>query len=79
MKTKFKVFWPIIALLVLNACQKEKELVNPIQPTPIPVPSVDKNALVITADNTGLFYANNPIYILSSNGYPSAVNVTTGV
>lgn len=61
MKTKFKVFWPIIALLVLNACQKDKELVNPVQPIPVPVPSVDRNALIITADNTGVFYANNAL------------------
>lgn len=61
MKTKFKVFWPIIALLVLNACQKEKELVNPVQPIPVPVPTVDRNALVITTDNTGVFNASNAL------------------
>jgi outer membrane protein assembly factor BamB len=58
MKTMFKVFWPVIALLALNACQKEKELVSPVQPTPVPVPSYDKNTLIITADNTSGFYAN---------------------
>ena len=58
MKTMFKVFWPVIALLVLNACQKEKELVIPFQPTPVPVPSYDKNTLVVTADVGGVFYAN---------------------
>jgi outer membrane protein assembly factor BamB len=61
MKTMFKVFWPIIALLVLNACEKEKELVSPVLPTPVPAPSADKNALVITADNTGVFYANDAL------------------
>lgn len=61
MKTKFKVVWPLIALLTLNACEKDKEPVNPVQPVPVPVPAADKNALVITADNTGVFYANNAL------------------
>jgi outer membrane protein assembly factor BamB len=61
MKTKFKVFWPIIALLVFNACEKEKELVGPVPPTPVPAPSVDKNAMIISTDNTGVFYANDAL------------------
>ena len=61
MKTNFKVIWPIIALFALNACEKEKELVTPIQPTPVPVPTAEKNALVISTDNTGVFYANNAL------------------
>ncbi|HMO32957.1 MAG TPA: PQQ-binding-like beta-propeller repeat protein [Lacibacter sp.] len=48
MKTMFKAFWLITALLSLNACRKQKNESVP-----------DKNKLVILSDYKGMFYGVN--------------------
>jgi outer membrane protein assembly factor BamB len=49
MKTIFKAFWLIIALLSLNACRKDKDV------------SVENNKLAFVGTESGRFFAINPL------------------
>ena len=56
MKKMFKVSWPVIALLALNACHKDKEYVA----APVP-PVAETNKTVFITDDVGRFYATDAI------------------